>query len=408
MYSIGMIYPPHLTPDRTRGAVSNGEGRYATCTATREDDGWHPAGTGDGEDAPPPRPTELIVDHARRILTRNDSPDIPFDRSINPYKGCEHGCIYCYARPTHSYLDLSPGLDFETKIAYKPDALALLQQELSKPGYTVAPIAFGTNTDPWQPVEKDLRITRQLLELLYECRHPVTIVTKGSLILRDVDLLAKFAQENLVRVMVSVTTLDNELKAKLEPRAAAPAARLRAIRQLSEAGVPVGVMAAPMIPFINDHELEAILGSAREAGASSAGYQLLRLPHEVKGLFAEWLETHFPDRAQRVMSVIHDARGGKDNDPRFFHRMRGNGLFADLLAQRYSIARRKAGYGTRSPHPPLDVTRFRAPPRAGTHGAGSPAAALPPSLRAVASRQSARAGAVPAAVSTGAQGDLFA
>lgn len=394
MYSIRMIYPPHLTPDRirpaaekSRGALSNGEGRFATRIATREDDGWHPE-----EELPPRRPTELLIDQARRILTRNDSPDIPFDRSINPYKGCEHGCIYCYARPTHSYLDLSPGLDFETKIAYKPDAVALLREELAKPGYSVAPIAFGTNTDPWQPVEKELRLTRDMLELLYECRHPVTIVTKGSLILRDVDLLAKFAQENLVRVMLSVTTLDNELKAKLEPRAAAPAARLRAIRQLSEAGVPVGVMAAPMIPFINDHELEAILASAREAGATSAGYQLLRLPHEVKGLFAEWLETHFPDRAQRVMSVIQDARGGKDNDPRYFHRMRGNGPFADLLAQRYSVARRKAGYGTRSPHPALDVSRFRAPKRT----------ELPSTLRAVAARQAARA-----APKDSAQGDLF-
>lgn len=393
-----MIYPP--PPDRTRGALSNAEGRYATRIVMREDDGWQqPANSCGDDDAAPPRPTELLVDRTRRILSRNDSPDIPFDRSINPYKGCEHGCIYCYARPTHSYLDLSPGLDFETKIAWKPDAVALLREELAAPGYVRAdrpltPIAFGTNTDPWQPVEKDLRVTRELLELLYACRHPITIVTKGSLIQRDVDLLAKFAQGNLVRVMISVTTLDNTLKAKMEPRAAAPAARLRAIRQLADAGVPVGVMAAPVIPFINDHELEAILASAREAGATSAGYQLLRLPHEVKDLFGQWLQQHFPDRAQRVMSAIGDLRGGKQNDPRFFHRMRGNGRIAELLAQRYSVARRQAGYGNRSPHPPLDVTKFQPPvPQA-----------LPSSLRAVAARPAAR-NARPVNVK---QGDLFA
>ncbi len=402
-----MIYPPTpVASDRTRGALSNAEGRYAARIVVRQDDGWQPpssgcpAGGGGEEDAAPSRPTELLVDRSRRILSRNDSPDIPFDRSINPYKGCEHGCIYCYARPTHSYLDLSPGLDFETKIVWKPDAVALLREELAAPSYVRAdrpltPIAFGTNTDPWQPVEKELRVTRELLELLYACRHPITIVTKGSLILRDVDLLAKFAQENLVRVMLSVTTLDNSLKAKMEPRAAAPVTRLRAIRQLADAGVPVGVMAAPMIPFINDHELEAILASAREAGATSAGYQVLRLPHEVKELFSEWLQQHFPDRAQRVMSAIGDMRDGKQNDPRFFHRMRGNGRFAELLAQRYAVARRKAGYGNRSPHPPLDVTQFRPPVLQ----------ALPSSLRAVASRATSARHARPINVK---QGDLFA
>ncbi|MFZ5723553.1 MAG: PA0069 family radical SAM protein [Pseudomonadota bacterium] len=357
MFSPPPAAPEH-PPDRTRGAVSNTEGRFATHTATGEDDGWF------REDLPPPpRPTELLIDRTRRIITYNDAPDIPFDRSINPYKGCEHGCIYCFARPSHSYLDLSPGLDFETKIAWKPDALKLLQQELAKPGYKVAPIAFGTNTDPWQPVERELRVTRQLLEFLYECRHPVTVLTKGSLILRDVDLLAKFAEQNLVHAMVSVTTLDNELKAKLEPRASSGTTRLRAIRQLAAAGVPVGVMAAPMIPFINDHELEAILGSAREAGATRAGYTLLRLPYEVKDLFGEWLQTHFPDRAERVMSAVRDIHGSRD--AKFLNRREHTGAFAMLMAQRFAVARRKAGYGQAvrgHDRRPLDVTRF-CPPR---------------------------------------------
>lgn len=371
-----MIYPPQPGPgnassprfspgpDRTRGAVSNREGRYATSVVEAEPDGWYQ----DPEDAAAPRqPTELLIDRSRRIITYNESPDVPFDRSINPYKGCEHGCIYCFARPTHSYLDLSPGLDFETKIAWKPDALTLLRAELAKPGYRVRPIAFGTNTDPWQPIEKDLRLTRQMLEFLYECRHPITVVTKGSLILRDVDLLAKFAEQGLVKVMLSITTLDNELKAKLEPRAAAPATRLRAIRELTAAGVPTGVLFAPAIPFINDHEMEAVLEQARAAGAISAGYLMVRLPFEVKGLFAEWLEAHYPDRAKRVLSVIRDARGGRDNDPRFFHRQRGAGLFADLLAKRFDIAWRKFGYdelraGADAGGRALDGSQFR-PPR---------------------------------------------
>lgn len=367
-----MIYPPHLTPDRTRGAVSNREGRFAASVSVAEDDGWQQEP--EGEELPPPRqPTQLLIDRTRRIITYNESPDIPFDRSINPYKGCEHGCIYCFARPTHSYLDLSPGLDFETKIAWKPDALALLREELAKPGYRVRPIAFGTNTDPWQPVEKDLQLTRRMLEFLYECRHPVTIVTKGSLILRDVDLLAKFAKENLVKVMVSITTLDNRLKAKLEPRAASPAARLRAVRELHAAGVPVGILFAPAIPFVNDHEMEAVLEQSRAAGANSAGYMMLRLPWEVKGLFAEWLETHYPDRAQRVLAIVRDARGGRENDPRYFHRQRGAGIFADMLARRFDVAWRRCGYeelrrdaqqGGRA----LDISKFIPPRKASPQG----------------------------------------
>lgn len=363
MYSARMPLPDtsaDRTPaDRTRGAVSNRAGRYANHISLREDDGW--AVPDAPEDVPPSRPTELFIDQTRRIISRNTSPDIPFTQSINPYKGCEHGCIYCYARPTHSYLDLSPGLDFETKIFWKPDAVARLREELAQRNYRVEPIAFGANTDPWQPVEKQLGVTRALLELLYECRHPITVVTKGSLILRDVDLLAKFAQDNLVRVMVSITTLDNRLKASLEPRAAAPATRLRAVRELAAAGVPVGVIFAPAIPFINDQEMEAVLKAARTAGADTAAWMLLRLPHEVKDLFREWLDTHYPDRAARVMAVIHDARGGSDNDPRFFHRHRGAGVFAQLLAKRFSVAANKLGYTNLKERLALDVTCFRAP-----------------------------------------------
>lgn len=361
MYSIRMD-PLNASPDRTRGALSNREGRYAASVSRAEDDGWAQPGA-EPEEAPR-RATEMLVDHSRRIITRNASPDVPFAQSINPYKGCEHGCIYCFARPTHSYLDLSPGLDFETKIAWKPDALALLRAELAKPGYRVEPIAFGTNTDPWQPLDRETGSTRALLELLYECRHPITVVTKGTLVLRDVDLLAKFARENLVRVYLSITTLDNALKAKLEPRAAAPATRLRALRELSAAGVPTGVLFAPAIPFVNDHELEAVLEASREAGAETAGYLLLRLPHEVKDLFAEWLQVHYPDRAARVMAVIRDARGGGDNDPRFFHRHRGQGAYAELLARRFAVALKKYGYLARDERAPLDVSRFR-PPRTG-------------------------------------------
>lgn len=382
MYSVGMM-PPCPPHDRTRGAVSNGEGRYAKSVATREDDGWALPGLPPEE--APLRPTELLVDRSKRIITRNDSPDLPFSQSINPYKGCEHGCIYCFARPTHSYLDLSPGLDFETKIAWKPDAVDLLRGELAKPGYPVSPIAFGTNTDPWQPLEREQRSTRALLELLYECRHPITVVTKGSLILRDIDLLAKFAQESLVRVMLSITTLDNSLKAKMEPRAAAPATRLRAVRELAKAGVPVGVLFAPAIPFVNDHEMEAVLSASREAGAQTAAYMLVRLPHEVQGLFSEWLQAHFPERAARVMAVITDARGGRANDPRFHHRQQGEGVFAELLERRFRVALKKSGYPARSGNERLDTRKFRAP---------APAA----------SWLVARPRAVPAG---SAQGDLF-
>ena len=299
---------------------------------------------------------------ARRIIARNESPDIPFTQSINPYRGCEHGCVYCYARPTHAYLNLSPGLDFETKLFYKADAAALLRKELAAPGYECSPIALGANTDPYQPIERTLRVTRQILELLASCEHPATIVTKGAALLgRDLDLLAGMAERNLVAVYVSVTTLDVELKRTLEPRAASPAARLAAIERLARAGVPVGVLVAPVIPVLTDHEIERILEAAAAAGARTASYVMLRLPHEVKDLFREWLETHRPLAAAHVMSRVQALRGGRDNDPRFGSRLHGEGAFAALIAQRFATARRRLGLDRRDAFV-LDTKRFR-PPR---------------------------------------------
>ena len=267
------------------------------------------AGELEADIAPAPR-TELHIDRARSIIARNDSPDIGFSQSINPYRGCEHGCIYCYARPSHSYLDLSPGRDFETQIFYKPNAVELLRAELAKPEYVVSPIAFGTNTDPYQPVERNLRLMRGILELLLELRHPLTIVTKGGLILRDLDLLAELAADGLAAVHVSLTTLDDELKRRMEPRTAGPKQRLHMVRELAAHGVPTGVLLAPIIPGLNDHELEQMLEQAAGAGATSAGYVLLRLPHEVKALFEEWLREHYPDRAEHVLSLVRQMHGG--------------------------------------------------------------------------------------------------
>lgn len=288
---------------------------------------------------------------------------MPFDQSINPYKGCEHGCVYCFARPTHSYLNLSPGLDFETRLFYKAEAAALLQEELRKPGYQCRPIALGANTDPYQPVERRLGITRQLLETMLAFKQPVAIITKGSLIERDLDLLAEMARLKLVQVMVSVTSLDSELKRSLEPRAASPAARLRAIGRLHETGVPVGVLVAPVIPVISDPEMESILKACAEAGASQAGYVLLRLPHEVKELFRQWLAAHRPGEAEHVMSLIQQSRGGKDYDSAWGQRMRGTGLFADMIAQRFRIACKRLGLNRRQQD--LDCSRFHPPPRSG-------------------------------------------
>ena len=326
-----------------RGALSNRDGRFARYEHEPDLDALAAAATTEEEPQPARPPTNLHIDHARTIIARNQSPDIGFDRSINPYKGCEHGCIYCYARATHSYLDLSPGRDFETEIFYKPNAVDLLRAELSKPGYDVSPIAFGTNTDPYQPAEGELKVTRGLLELLLELKHPLTIVTKGALILRDLDLLRAFAEQELIAVHVSVTTLDNELKRRMEPRTAGPKQRLAMIRELAAAGVPTGVMAAPVIPALNDHELESILEAAAENGAGNAGYVLLRLPHEVAPLFVEWLREQYPDRAEHVLSLLRQLRGGELYDAQFGSRQRGFGPFAALLKARFTKARSRYG-----------------------------------------------------------------
>ena len=347
---------PRLQAAQGRGAVSNPAGRFEALREEAFDDGW------DARDPPPERvPTEVIIDRTKSIIARNDSPDIPFDRSINPYRGCEHGCIYCFARPSHAYLGFSPGLDFETKIVAKPEAAGLLRRELRKRGYEVGPLALGSNTDPYQPVERDLRITRQLLEVLSEARHPTGIVTKSALILRDLDIIVPMAKDGLAQVMVSVTTLRRDLARAMEPRAAAPARRLATIVALREAGVPVGVLASPMIPGLNDSELEAILEAAADAGAGSAGFILVRLPHELKELFSEWLETHVPTRAAHVESLIRDTRGGRLYEARFGERMRGQGPYAELLANRFRVASRR--YGLDRKHPPFRLDLFR-PPRA--------------------------------------------
>ena len=344
-----------------RGALSNKEGRFARREIEPDGDALD-AALLDG-DSPAPPATELHVDAARTIIARNQSPDIGFSQSINPYRGCEHGCIYCYARPSHAYLDLSPGRDFETKIFYKPNAVELLRAELAAPGYEVSPIALGTNTDPYQPVERQLRVTRGILELLLELRHPLTIVTKGGLILRDLDLLERLAAEGLAAVMVSVTTLDDDLKRKLEPRTAGPKLRLKMIRELSARGVPTGVMAAPMIPGLNDHELEGILEQAAGAGAVSGGYVLLRLPHELKELFEEWLREHYPDRAAHVLSLLRQMHGGAVYDSTFHARQRGRGPFAALLQARFERARRAFGLDRPAE---LTTAAFRRPvPRGG-------------------------------------------
>lgn len=345
-----------------RGSRTHLAGRFEVTTAEAVDDGWHPDEA--EEFAAPSLRTTVTEETARSIISRNQSPDISFSQSANPYRGCEHGCSYCFARPSHAYLNLSPGLDFETRLFAKTNAPELLRRELSKPGYVPSPIALGINTDAYQPIERRLEVTRRMIEVLWEARHPFTLITKNALVTRDIDLLAPLAAERLVNVYFSITTLDPHLSAKLEPRAAAPHARLRAMAKLHEAGVPVGVMAAPVIPWINDHELEAILEAAAGAGARAAGYTLLRLPHEVAPLFRDWLQAHYPDRAAHVMSTIQQLRGGKDYDSRFGQRFSGQGVYAELLARRFQLALRRAGFNPRGGEAPLDVTRFRrtAPP----------------------------------------------
>ncbi|WP_420467952.1 PA0069 family radical SAM protein [Panacagrimonas sp.] len=347
-------------PWRGRGANLNPAPRYGRTSQERCADGWDL-----DEDELRAPGTTVLAERARSVISYNDSPDIGFDRSLNPYRGCEHGCIYCYARPAHAYMDLSPGLDFETRLFYKQDAAKLLEQALRKPGYAPAMISLGANTDPYQPIEREYRVTRSVLEVLSAYRHPVGIVTKGAaLIGRDLDLLAEMAAAKLAMVAISLTTLRDELKRTLEPRAASPGARLRAIRKLSEAGVPVIVMASPIIPFINDAELEAILEAGREAGAVAASYILVRLPNEVAPLFRQWLADHAPLKAEHVMSLINQARGGRDNDPQFFTRHRGVGPYAQLIAQRYQVACKRLGFEiTNSMRMQLDTTQFRVPLR---------------------------------------------
>jgi DNA repair photolyase len=340
-----------------RGAVTNRTNRYERLTAEAVDDGWQE--TDGAEDSPPLR-TVLIRDSSKTIVARNSSPDVPFEQSVNPYRGCEHGCVYCFARPTHAYLGLSPGLDFESRILFKPEAARLLEKELRRPGYKCSIIAMGTNTDPYQPTEKSLRITRSILEVMAAFNQPVGIVTKSALVLRDLDILAPMAERGLAQVCVSVTTLDRTLANRLEPRAATPARRLETIGALAAAGVPTGVMAAPMIPALNDHEMEEILALARQTGAGIASYILLRLPLEIKDLFVEWLETHAPDKARHVMSLVRDTRGGKAYDPAFGSRMRGTGDYAALLKKRFEIARRRLGYDTAERFR-LDTGQFRPP-----------------------------------------------
>jgi DNA repair photolyase len=338
-----------------RGAATNATGRFEPLTVVRYDDDWY-------REEPPARLGETVLpDRARSLISTNDSPDIGFEASINPYRGCSHGCIYCFARPSHAYLGLSPGLDFETKLFYKADAVAVLEAELARPRYVCKPIALGINTDGYQPLEKRLEVTRAILEVLVRCRHPVSIITKSALILRDLELLQELARDRLVSVMLSITTLNDDIKRTLEPRTASPEARLRVVRELSRGGVPCGVMVAPIIPAITDHEMEAILTAAVDAGASSAGYVLLRLPHEIKQLFREWLAEHYPDRAKHVMSLIQQARGGKDYDARFGHRLRGTGPYADLISTRFALATRKLGLATSADRHRLETGLFRPP-----------------------------------------------
>ena len=345
---------------RGRGAVSNPASRFDRQVGSPVDDGWAFL-TGEDEIALPPLPTHLERDSSRSAIAWNDSPDIGFDRAVNPYRGCEHGCIYCYARPSHAYLGYSPGLDFETRLTFKPDVARLLENELSKPGYVPKTLALGSNTDPYQPVERTMRLTRSVLEVLERFQHPVTIVTKSANVLADRDILGRLAAKGLVRVWLSVTTLDPALARIMEPRASTPARRLQTIAALAEAGIPAAVLAAPMIPGLNDGELEHILAAAHKAGASHAGYVLLRLPHELRDLFTAWLHEHMPGRARHVLSLIRQTRAGALNDSTFGKRFEGAGPYADLLAHRFDRAKRQLGFAGRET---LDASQFRVPGRA--------------------------------------------
>lgn len=342
---------------RGRGAQSNASGRYEVEARVAFDDGWQSL-----EELPPFK-TSIAVDTSRKVITRNDSPDIGFDRSINPYRGCEHGCVYCFARPTHAYLGLSPGLDFESKLFVKPDAPSLLEKELAAPGYEPRMIAIGTNTDPYQPIERDRKIMRGILEVLERAGHPVGIVTKSALVTRDIDILARMAKRNLAKVAISVTSLDPKLARAMEPRAATPPKRLEALKQLSDAGIPTTVMVAPVIPALNDSEIERILDAAAHAGVKEASYVLLRLPLEVRDLFREWLMANYPDRYRHVFTLIRDMRGGRDYDAKWGERMKGTGPMAWTIGRRFEIACDRLGLNKRRSK--LTIDHFARPKRSG-------------------------------------------
>ena len=362
VFDDGWSTTPHdqsILPARSqkgRGAVSNIDGRFERHIHQEVDDGWLGQLM---EDAPPRTKTTLGIDGARSVITRNQSPDVPFDRSINPYRGCEHGCVYCFARPSHAYLGLSPGLDFETKLFWKPDAPTLLRKQLSARSYSPAPIVIGTNTDPYQPVDRDKQLTRSIIKVLSDCQHPFSLITKNGLVTRDIDLIAPMAANNRASVAVSVTSLDHRLSNLLEPRASAPHRRLDAIRKLSDAGIPVTVLCAPIIPGLNDTEIENIVAACADAGARSVGHIVLRLPLEIASLFEEWLEAHYPDRKAKVISLIKQMRGGDIYQSEFGTRMRGTGPIADLIATRFKAARKKHGLDGRSLN--LDCTGFKRP-----------------------------------------------
>ena len=339
-----------------RGATLNPPNRFEQTAPAPFDDGWQTLVT-DFTDLPP-LPTTLLRDASRSVISYNQSPDIGFDRAVNPYRGCEHGCVYCYARPSHAYLGYSPGLDFETKLLFKPDVAELLEKELRKPGYIARPLALGSNTDPYQPVERTLKLTRGVLEVLERFNHPVTIVTKSAGVLRDVDILKRMAERNLVRVCLSVTTLDPALARRMEPRAATPMRRIQAIEELTKAGIPAGVLAAPMIPALNDAEMEKILEASSRAGARWGGYILLRLPHELKQIFEDWLHQHFPDRARHVLDLIRETRAGALNEAKYGQRFTGTGVYADMLQRRFARAARQWGLDSREE---LDCSRFAVP-----------------------------------------------
>jgi len=346
----------YADPRKGRGASINPEGRFEKFAREAFGDGWNRP-----EDDLPALRTQVTEERVKSIIARNQSPDVPFTQSINPYQGCEHGCAYCYARPTHAYRSLSPGIDFETRLFAKVNAPERLREELSRPGYRCEVISIGANTDPYQPIERDFEITRGILGVCAEFNQPVGIVTKNAMVERDIDILAAMARKNLVNVFISCNNLDHDLARRLEPRCSAPLRRLQAMRRLSEAGVPVGVIVAPVIPFLTDHQIEPVLEAAWEQGARQAGYILMRLPWEVKDLFKDWLERHYPLKAKHVMSRVHQMRNGRDNDPEFGSRMRGTGELADLLSQRFDVACRRIGFSSGRRNSALDAAKFKVP-----------------------------------------------